>query len=674
MRTPIVILCLLASCQLFSQDLVQFHSEEMKQLFIKAGADLDGDGEVQVAEANVVESLSFGIQSYYNVPHIDLNLWLFAHGGPNWVRHPAFYPCQTYDPDGIPSYDDCNGCGGSHNNDSPEYDFEINFQGIEHFSILKHLGIQTGKPFHELSIPSSLETLHMYDAHDAPLVIPENSELQYFVYDGGLNSGIVDLSNCSKLKKISLKSGNSGMILPGLSGLESLESGIDLNFGGQSLENLEDLGLTNFSANIDISSLSKLRRLKLDKVSGEPVSIENETVEHISISDCSAELSIAHCHKLDNLTIENSRVVYIGHNPILDQIPVRVGVGGIEIEDNPQVRFIYFTGDGQFDGSIGSVEDITIRNMTGLEHIKMLSEFTGEVVIGNTPALKYLELHNLAEMVGFEIDSENQVALEYLNLIGFSTDALYLDHQTAFQNLNLEKGELHLLELDGSQVGKVYINSVTEFDAVIGEDFNPKQLHIENCISPDFDFSSFTNIERMAIINSNFNDVLHFEECNSLERLFIKDTNASEIKLCNDSPDMGLRVHGRSEDSQVIRVDLATNSINQMIDLCAWELELELYDCNGSQFGTVTEISVDVETLRQTDLSLSPNPTSDFIYWYQNDTSATTQIEVYNLSGQQVLKEDATNSKLFLGDLNPGIYLVNFLTEKGTVSERVLVQ
>jgi len=61
MKPPIFILCLLFSVRLSAQELVQFHSEEMKQEFIWAGADLNGDGEIRLSEAEQVTVLFFGI-------------------------------------------------------------------------------------------------------------------------------------------------------------------------------------------------------------------------------------------------------------------------------------------------------------------------------------------------------------------------------------------------------------------------------------------------------------------------------------------------------------------------------------------------------------------------------------------------------------------------------------
>jgi len=75
----------------------------------------------------------------------------------------------------------------------------------------------------------------------------------------------------------------------------------------------------------------------------------------------------------------------------------------------------------------------------------------------------------------------------------------------------------------------------------------------------------------------------------------------------------------------------------------------------------------------ESNFTVFPNPTSNYIHWSNKELSFSF-VQVFSLSGKKVHSAQPSNSKLYLGDLKPGIYLVNFISANTTVSRRVVVQ
>jgi hypothetical protein len=79
-------------------------------------------------------------------------------------------------------------------------------------------------------------------------------------------------------------------------------------------------------------------------------------------------------------------------------------------------------------------------------------------------------------------------------------------------------------------------------------------------------------------------------------------------------------------------------------------------------------------TLENNTITLFPNPVNDLINLsFTNDMIIET-INIYNISGQQVLSETNKNqSTVYVGDLPNGAYLVSVITDKGVWNGKILI-
>lgn len=84
---------------------------------------------------------------------------------------------------------------------------------------------------------------------------------------------------------------------------------------------------------------------------------------------------------------------------------------------------------------------------------------------------------------------------------------------------------------------------------------------------------------------------------------------------------------------------------------------------------TWSELSVQDINLTEMKLQLYPNPTTDYVYYEGNNFRA---VEVYNLSGQQVVTDsDLTDGKTQMPS-QPGIYVIRFVTDTTSVAVKVI--
>lgn len=85
------------------------------------------------------------------------------------------------------------------------------------------------------------------------------------------------------------------------------------------------------------------------------------------------------------------------------------------------------------------------------------------------------------------------------------------------------------------------------------------------------------------------------------------------------------------------------------------------------------ENSASTDNFDTASFSVYPNPATDF-FTVTTDSNITT-IAIYNLSGQKVASQTASNTSetIFTNQLTTGLYLVEISTEKGTVVQKIVI-
>jgi hypothetical protein len=72
---------------------------------------------------------------------------------------------------------------------------------------------------------------------------------------------------------------------------------------------------------------------------------------------------------------------------------------------------------------------------------------------------------------------------------------------------------------------------------------------------------------------------------------------------------------------------------------------------------------------KNTSIRIYPNPTSDFISW---DLPNTNAVEIFNLSGERILKSNTTENSLNIQSLPSGIYIVAIHGDEGSFYNKIL--
>jgi hypothetical protein len=145
--------------------------------------------------------------------------------------------------------------------------------------------------------------------------------------------------------------------------------------------------------------------------------------------------------------------------------------------------------------------------------------------------------------------------------------------------------------------------------------------------------------------------------------------------------------------SDSVSIDVLENSTSTQtisaLDNYLWPVNNQTY----TQSGTYTQIiqnSVGCDSTITLNLTLSysgvnelnplnnitiqPNPTSDFIYINGLENIKDLNFKLYDLNGQQVLKDSKLTSPINIQKLPKGIYFLEIKSENNTVNKRIVKQ
>ena len=179
-------------------------------------------------------------------------------------------------------------------------------------------------------------------------------------------------------------------------------------------------------------------------------------------------------------------------------------------------------------------------------------------------------------------------------------------------------------------------------------------------VSIDY-FIQATGYEYADGANSSANDVI---------RIFVRDiTGSTEIDILNtfgsDINDLG--IEGAWLNGSVNVPDEATI-----------QLVIEFRSNSGSEAMFIDNIVVQgeevlgVDTQNNNGFTMYPNAATSDVLNIVSATNQTKDVVVYDVLGQKVLQSQVTNSRLNIGALSSGIYLVQ-VTENGATSTKKLV-
>lgn len=85
----------------------------------------------------------------------------------------------------------------------------------------------------------------------------------------------------------------------------------------------------------------------------------------------------------------------------------------------------------------------------------------------------------------------------------------------------------------------------------------------------------------------------------------------------------------------------------------------------------VTGIALSINEFEVSKVSISPNPTSDFVNIELHPSNTVNAVEIYSVTGQLVQKVE-NQSRINIANLNTGIYMMKVITTNGTASKKLV--
>ncbi|MEZ4802469.1 MAG: T9SS type A sorting domain-containing protein [Gelidibacter sp.] len=86
---------------------------------------------------------------------------------------------------------------------------------------------------------------------------------------------------------------------------------------------------------------------------------------------------------------------------------------------------------------------------------------------------------------------------------------------------------------------------------------------------------------------------------------------------------------------------------------------------------SVAGIPLSVDEFSISKVSISPNPTSDYVNIELHPSNSIKSVEIYSLTGQLVLKSKS-ESRINISNLHSGVYMMKVITNNGTASKKLI--
>ncbi len=86
------------------------------------------------------------------------------------------------------------------------------------------------------------------------------------------------------------------------------------------------------------------------------------------------------------------------------------------------------------------------------------------------------------------------------------------------------------------------------------------------------------------------------------------------------------------------------------------------------------EFPTGIESLENEDFRMYPNPAKTFVNVVNGDGCPVEDIIIYNLQGQEMLRQNARNGRMDVSDLKPGCYFMELRAKKNIMTRKLLIQ
>ena len=412
----------------------------------------------------------------------------------------------------------------------------------------------------------------------------------------------------------------SNFALSSIAGLENVTSiGGNLGIYGSSLTSLTGLeGLTSIGGSLGISGNGVLSNIN---------GLENIAAGSIAGLNVSSNSTLSSCHVqsiCDYLAAPNSVVDIVG-NAAGCNSPLEVASNcGITLSCLPYGNY-YFLSQGDIDnfannfpGCTALMGNVTIEgtDISNLSGLGMVTSIGGDLIIGNG-----VSNSSLTSLEG----------LESLTSIGGN---LIIGSQNGISNFSL-------INLEG--LGS--LTSIGGYLAVLYNAILENLTGLENVTSIGGDLEIGYNNSLISLAG------LDNIDAGSITDLWIY--NNTSLSTCEvESVCNYLAAPGGIID--IVSNEPGCNSPEEVEEAC-------------------NQVSIESIGFEDTFL-LFPNPAGKTVTISGNNATAIQEIFIYNLTGQKVQQGKPVNNTLDISKLQPGMYIIELITNQGKVREKLVVE
>jgi hypothetical protein len=250
----------------------------------------------------------------------------------------------------------------------------------------------------------------------------------------------------------------------------------------------------------------------------------------------------------------------------------------------------------------------------------------------------------------WNIDSITSLSgLENLNSISASLEIRDCDLLADLSGLN------NIVTIGGS-IGVLQCSQIENLNGL--ENLTHIGYNIALCCNPKL--NSLTVLEDVTsngwTLEISNNDILN--SLNGLENL---GANSFQSLYIKDNPNLS-----------VCEVETICKYLTQGKN---YTIELNSTGCNDRDeilFACTTGESELIGENQQ--IIISPNPTSDWLYFNSNSTDLKIDVVIYNMTGEKLLSKSGITEKINLSTLKPGIYIIEINSSLGKLKDKLIIK
>jgi len=213
------------------------------------------------------------------------------------------------------------------------------------------------------------------------------------------------------------------------------------------------------------------------------------------------------------------------------------------------------------------------------------------------------------------------------------------------------------------------------------------ELEILNCSGnslTSLDVSNNTALLELRCVDTKLTS-LNVSNNNALAKLICWNNQLTSLDLSNNTALVELDLCF----NQLTSLDVSNNTslyffdmrgMTSLFEVCVWDdfsIANQGVDTSGSPnvyFTTDCSTSALTNSAKNNTITIYPNPASKIVTISSSNEMAIHQVNIYNQIGQLVLQEQGRYKTVDVGALNPGLYIVEVISDQSRSSAKLLIE